>query len=458
MKKIGVILIVLVFIFSLAVPAMATAPHFINLKNDIKAKATTLSGNFAFVSEFTSGGNYSSYGWTAYGNPMPVITNKTNFYGEPSIELSKNTFVTSYKNVTAGQNFVSFQAAIYAQKGNASISIINQAGQQIAEVNVYKNEIFAGSMGVETYLGNAPSSSSYPQGWVFIIANIQNTSTNKAFSWTMQLFVDETDKIFANVSVPMAYQYAGIELGSENGNSYFTDIIFTSYQIAIYYPGYNPMEGYGQGSGLVVSLLSPFTVIHANMLLKNWNVPETGILSFQINVMNYYGTTRSSGVGFFQLGVDLDPNNHIAPWYVPGKNMVAHYFMNSSSPAISSGFYSPNNTELSLTIEYLVSDNEILFQIVDYNVSGNFMYWNATIPYNGTEFYSSYTQLEFQPSSNYPIQDYYFNGSLYNITVGNGVNQVPLNNSYMLPFELNAPTTWSLTYYGSATNGYNEIG
>ncbi|MFP3257294.1 MAG: hypothetical protein RXO36_05805, partial [Candidatus Nanopusillus acidilobi] len=65
---------------------------------------------------------------------------------------------------------------------------------------------------------------------------------------------------------------------------------------------------------------------------------------------------------------------------------------------------------------------------------------------------------EFQPSSSYPIQQYYFSGSLYNITVGDGITQVPLSNSYMLPFELNAPITWSLTYYGSAENGYYQIG
>lgn len=457
MKKTGVILLGTMFLLNIALPALGMAPA-ISHTNDLKAKATSLSGNFAFVSEFTSGGTYSSYGWTASGSPKPVITNSVNYYGEPSLEISNSAYVYSFENVSQGQNFISFQSAVYAVKGMATVSIVNSDMQPIASVSVYQNKIYAGSFGQENYIGIAPASSAYPAGWVFLIANIQNTSTNKAFSWSMQLFVDRTDSIFANISVPWAYQYAGIELSSSGGNSYFTDVIFTSYQIAIYYPGYNPMEGYGQGSGLVVSLLKPFTVIHANMFLKNWNVPESGILSFQINVMNYYGTTRSSGVGFFQLGVDLDPNNHIAPWYVPGKNMIAHYFINSSSPAVGSGFFSPNGTELSLTIQYLVHENEIFFQIIDYSVSGNLMYWNATIPYNGTEFYGSYTQLEFQPSSTYPINDYYFNGSLYNITVGDGAVQVPLNNSYMLPFELNSPATWSLTYYGSAQNGYNEIG
>jgi len=456
MKKAGVLLIVLVLFLSVTMPAMSMVPS-ITLKNT-KAKATNISGTFAFVSEFTSGGTYSDYGWIAAGNPMPVIQNKVNYFGEPSLEVFKNTYVYSFENVTTGLNSISFQAAVFAQNSKATISIINSKNQQVASVSIYKNQIFAGYSGVESYYGNAPSNTVYPDGWVFIMANIYNSSKNNAFSWTMQLFVDRTDTVFANISVPLAYQYSGIELSSSLGNSYFTDIIFTSYQIPVYYPGYNPMEGYGQGSGLLVSLLPPFTVIHANMVLNNWSVPENGILSFQINAMNYYGTTRSTCVGFFQLGVDLDMNNHIAPWYVPGKNCVAHYFINSSSPAIGSGFYSPNGTRLSLTIAYITQEKEIFFQIIDYSVSGNLMYWNATIPYNGTEFYGAYTQLEFQPSSSYPIQQYYFSGSLYNITVGDGITQVPLSNSYMLPFELNAPITWSLTYYGSAENGYNQIG
>ncbi len=455
MKKLIVFLVIIFFALSVTAPALFSSEANSIMKNNIKATKASTSGTFAFVSEFTSGGNFSTYGWK-YFNHEPKLTNKVNFYGEESIMVPENSYVYSFENVTPGQNFISFQAAVYSMGSNASISVINSMNQEIASILIFNDQVYAGYPGHEQYIGNV-NSSIYPSGWNFIIANIQNTSTKKQLSWTMQVFVDETDKIFANVSVPLAYSYAGIELSSNNGDSYFTDIIFTSYQIAIYDPGYNPMEGYGQGSGLVVSLLPPFTEIHANMVLNNWSVPESGILSFQINVMNYYGTTRSSGVGFFQLGVDLDPGNHIAPWYVPGKNMIAHYFLNSSSPAVGSGFYSPNGTELSLTIEYLLNQKEILFQIIDSSVSGNLKYWNATIPYNGTEFYGSYTQLEFQPSSSFPIQDYYFNGSLYNITIGNGSDQVPLNDSYMLPFELNAPSTWSMTYYGSASNGYKEI-
>jgi hypothetical protein len=54
------------------------------------------------------------------------------------------------------------------------------------------------------------------------------------------------------------------------------------------------------------------------MVLGSWNVPETGILSFQINAINCYGATYYSCVGFFQLGMDIDPDGHIAPWYVEG--------------------------------------------------------------------------------------------------------------------------------------------
>ena len=206
-------------------------------------------------------------------------------------------------------------------------------------------------------------------------------------------------------------------------------------------------------------MLPAFTVLRANMVLNSWNVPEDGILSFQINAMNYYGTTRSSCVGFFQLGVDINPNGYISPWYVPGVNCIAHYFLNSSNPAVQPGFPTPVGSVLTLSITDQPSNNALFFQIVDHNApSAQYKYWNATIPYNGTEFYSTYTQLEFQPSSSYPISDYYFNGSLYNMQYGSPALLSPLNSSYMLPFVLNAPPGWSFAYYSNSNDGYGQIG
>ncbi len=453
-KSLLIFLVVFILLFSF-IPVVSNAGIF-KTTVDKKAPAVGTSGAFAFVSDFLNGGNYEDYGWQMIGKGSAIITNTVNYFGEPSIMLSKNTVLVSNKNVIQGDNSFSFQALVNGSYG--FISIINSENQPLFSIGVNGKNIYFGNTPQSAKLiGNAPNSV-YPGNWVYLTAYIYNSSTNKQFSWTMQLFVDETDKVFANISVPDAYEYAGIMISPLNGSSYFTDIIFTSYQIPIYNPGYNLMMGYGQGSGLIVKLLPPFTVIHENMILHSWSVPEMGILSFQINVMNYYGTTRSTGVGFFQLGVDIDPNGTISPWYVPGKNMVAHYFLNSSNPAVQPGFPTPNNSLLSLNIIYDVQNKTILFQIIDFSASSQYRYWNATIPYNGSEFYSTYTQLEFQPSSSYPVQDYYFNGAMFNISYGDSLDSLtPLNSTYMLPFTLDAPATWCFTYYNSNISGYSQI-
>lgn len=425
------------------------------------APATSTSGAFALTSYFTSGGTYSSYGWQlASGNGgRDAISSSVSYFGEPSLAVSRSELV-NYKNVQTGDQFVSFQVAVNAQDGIGVFGIINSNGQLLAAVGVSGNNIYGGtSAGNLASLGTAPSNSVYPDGWVYITANVMNTSSKKAFGWTMQLFVDGSNSIFANLSVPEAYQYAGIALmNSGHFSVYFTDIVFSTYEIPIYLPGYNPMEGYGQGSGLLVSLLPAFTVLHANMTLNSWNVPENNILSFQINAMNYYGTTTSSCKGFFQLGVDINRNMHIAPWYVEGTNCVAHYFLSSNNPAPQYGFQAQPNSTLSLSIVDNPSNKSIFFQIV-YYAPGVTKYFNATISYTGTEFYSTYTQLEFQPSSSYPINEYYFNGTLYNMAYGNSMSSLtPLNGSYMLPFILNAPPSWSFEYFQDSISGYNQIG
>jgi hypothetical protein len=195
------------------------------------------------------------------------------------------------------------------------------------------------------------------------------------------------------------------------------------------------------------------------MTLSSWSVPQTGILSFQINAMNYYGTTRSTCKGFFQLGIDLDPNGTIAPWYVPGVNCFAHYFLPSNNPAVGPGFASPSPTHLSLTIQDQPAMKEIRFQIVDHSVGLSLRYWNATIPYDGTEFFGSYTQIEWQPCcSNYPISEYALNARMYGLTIsgGNLSSPEPLGAAYMLPFMLDTPPSWSFTYYDGSSAGYAQ--
>jgi len=212
------------------------------------------------------------------------------------------------------------------------------------------------------------------------------------------------------------------------------------------------MEGYGQGSGLLVNLLPAYFNLTAQMNLDSWNTPQAGMLSFQINAMNRTGTTRSTCVGFFQLGIDLDPNGRIAPWYVVGRNCEAVYFLGSGT---SQSVPSPFPTHLVLTILDAQSSNEIVFTIKDTTTSQVF---NATIPYSGGVFYGTYTQLEWQPCCNrYPIQEFKFDGSLYGIQITPlSGPRTSLSSSYMLPFVLDAPPTWNFAYYQDSTDGYQQ--
>ena len=453
----AVVVLVILSVVPLYVSAAQAAGQRLE---EMNAPASSTAGAFALTSYFTSGGNYASYGWQlSSGNgKRDSISTGTAYFGEPSLSVSDSELINT-NGVITGDQFISFQVAVNAGKGMGMFAVVNGNSQPIATVGVMGNSVYGGTNTQDLkLLGTAPSQSVYPGGWLYMTANVMNSSTQKTFSWTMQLFVDGSNTVFANLSVPNAYQYAGIALiNQEHTAVYFTDIVFTTYEIPIYLPGYNPMEGYGQGSGLLVNLLPAFTILHANMTLNSWNVPENNILSFQINAMNYYGTTTSSCVGFFQLGVDINQNMHIAPWYVEGTNCIAHYFLSSNNPAPQYGFMAEPNSTLSLSI--IINQNSTLsFQII-YFGSGLTKYFNATIAYSGTDFYSTYTQLEFQPSSDYPINDYYFNGSLYNIAYGSSMSSMrTLNGSYMLPFILNAPPTWSFAYYQSSISGYQQIG
>lgn len=442
-----------IFAFSVA-PAMN---DHVFLKEERKAPATSTEGTFAYVSSFTSGGTYAQYGWSLLSG-SPAITSSVNYFGEPSLGFSSQGAVWTAQNISTGGQFFSFQYSVNSASGNGSFAITTSNDIPVATVTSGGNQVTVVSNGGSSFTGTAPSGSAYTNGWMYISGNLYNSSSNKQVSWTLQLFVDQTNSVFATINVPLGFAYGGIELSDNSGSTYFTNVVATSYQIPIYIPGYNNMEGYGQGSGLLVSLLHPFTTLHANMILNNWTTLQNGVLSFQINAMNYYGATRSSCVGFFQLGIDLDPNGTIAPWYVEGTNCYAHYFIHSNSPALQPGFQTPNGTMLGLTIQDMPAQKHIMFQIVDYSVTGSNMYWNATMPYQGTQFFATYTQMEFQPVAESQILNYHFDGTLYNMTYGSSQSGMTLlNNSYMLPFTLDAPQTWSLTYYDGNTAAYDQL-
>jgi len=421
-----------------------------------RAPAQGTAGAFAFVSNFEDGG---LDGWTSVAGSAPSVTTKTTYFGEPSLKSSASggpQISAASSGFVTGDGFVSFQVALNSGKGTGYFGLADANHAFVAVVGVANGEVWAGgSLSTLTDIGPVPIGTVYPADWVYLSANVYDAGS-KTPNWVMDLYVDRSDRITATVPVPSAAGYAEALLETTSGTAYYTDIVVTTYEIPIYIPGYNNMEGYGQGSGLLVQLLPAYTKLTAEMTLNSWDVPQEGILSFQINAMNYYGTTRSSCQGFFQLGIDLDPSGTIAPWYVPGKNCFAHYFLPSMNPAVVPGVPSPFGTHLVLTILDDVANSSVVFTIVDTTIAQT---WTASIPYGGTLFYGMYTQIEWQPCcSNFPIEDYAFSGVLYNeaITTATGAVQ-GLTSDYMLPFILDAPPQWSLTYYRDSVLGYDQL-
>ncbi|MDG6995817.1 MAG: hypothetical protein JRN52_07835 [Nitrososphaerota archaeon] len=461
-----VISLLVVFLFVIGLPAIlspvvASSASLSSIHRTMprNAPAASTQGAFAFVSNFETG---TLEGWQSVSGAAPSVVTKPDYSGEPSLASSANQGTqvdTANSNFVLGDSFVSFQFAIDAKKGSGYSGLADSTGSPVAIVGVSNGQVVAGpSLSSLQTIEPIPSGTAYPSGWAYITANVYDASTtsNPTAGWVMQLFVDRTDQIASTLSVPNAGSYASAIIETTSGTVYYTNIVVTSYEIGINIPGYNNMEGYGQGSGLLVSLLPEFNNLSAHMVLNSWNTPQEGILSFQINAMNYYGTTRSSCKGFFQLGVDLNPNGYISPWYVPGVNCFAHYFLPSNNPAVQPGIPSPQGTHLTLSIVDNQSAKSIIFTIVDTTTSQTF---SASIPYNGTAFYGAYTQLEFQPCcASYPIQDYQINAALYNmqITTISGQTQ-SLNSNYMLPFVLDAPPSWDFTYYQNSVSAYQQI-
>jgi hypothetical protein len=438
-----------------AAPAASAGPVIAQHAPLSHARTKGVTGTFSFVANFEDG---TLDGFTSVTGTTPVVT-ASDYYGEPALMSdATSTTQTDMANTgfVGGAGLVSFQVAIDAGTGSGYFGLADVNNASVAVVGVSNGDVWAGSSTSSlTDLGAVPIGTAYPAGWVMIYANVYDTG-KKTPNWIMDVYVDRTDMIAATVQVPSAAGYEEALITTTSGTALYTNIVVSTYEIPILVPGYNNMEGYGQGSGLLVQLTPAFTKLSAEMTLNSWDVPQTGILSFQINAMNYFGTTRSSCQGFFQLGVDLNPNGYIAPWYVNGKNCIAHYFLPSMNPTIQSGVASPAGTHLELTIEDQVAARQIVFTIIDTTIGQTFQ---ASIPYHGSPFYGTYTQLEWQPSiSNYPIEDYVFSGAVYNMQITTLSGEVqPLKSDYMLPFSLDAPPVWSLTYYQDDMNGYNQI-
>ena len=408
---------------------------------------------FSFVSNFEDGG---LDGWSSVLGATPIVTSAVNYGGEPTLGSSALSTVQAdiaSNGFQTGATYVSFQVAI-ASNGNGVFGL-GSGMSPLAVVGVYGSAVVAGpDLDHLVTIGTVPSGTAYPKGWVYLTADVyMTTASNNQQMWTMQVFIDGTEHVAATLSVPGAGGYTNALIETTLGVVYYSDIVVSTYQIPIYIPGYNNMEGYGQGSGLLVSLLPAYYNLTAQMDLKSWNVPQNGILSFQINAMNMTGTTKSTCHGFFQLGIDLDMNGRIAPWYVEGKNCGAVYFLPHGGRL---GVSSPSPTHLVLSIVFVPALKQIEFTIKDTSIGKVFA---ATIPYRGGSFYGMYTQMEWQPCcSNYPIGQYRFDGSVYGIriTTNLGATEV-LTSSYMLPFILDAPPSWNFGYYQDSMNGYKQV-
>jgi hypothetical protein len=402
-----------------------------------------LKGTFAFVSNFES---KTLEGWQSVQGAAPKVVTSVEYSGEPSLRSSASQGAQidyATKRFVTGDALVSFQVAINnSSRTDAFFGLGSSDTNFVAVVGVEGGEVVEGSsLSTLSGIEAIPGGTAYPAGWVYISANVFSNGT-------MSVFVDQTEVQNASYSVPSAASYTGALIETVRGTAYFTDIVVSTYQLATYLPGYNNMEGYGQGSALNVKLLPAYQSLSAQMKVTSWSVPQNNILSFQINAMNSTGTLRSTCRGFFQLGVDINKDGHLAPWYVPGVNCEAHYF------ATLQGISTPPGTLLNLTISE--APTSLTFTIDDINTSQVF---TQAISYNGNPFYSSYTQMEFQPCcAKFAISDYQLQGSIFgmHIITTSGETET-LGANYMVPFELDAPPTWNLNYYVGSTAGYNEV-
>jgi hypothetical protein len=408
------------------------------------------SARFAFISNFE---DMALDGWSSVKGTTPTVVTTPNYSGEPALSSNARTkpqidYATS--NFVGGQVAISFQVAIYAPSGTSGYFGVGSSDKKfVAVVGVNNSEVYAGKDIKDLKKIEAvPTGTAYPTGWVYIIADITQGVNGK---WTMEVFIDATAQIAMTVSVPSAGSYAGALIETDQGTVDYTNIIVSTYQIANLVNGYNNMQGYGQrvSSAGIVQLLPPYQNYTAIMTLNSWTIPQSGILSFQINSLNTTASETPGGtcVGFFQLGMDIDKAGQIDPWYVPGVDCEAASF--------TGDFSTPKGSVIILSILFLSKSHQIEFKEVDTSISKTM---EATISYSGDAFVGAYTQMEFQPCcNNYPITDYGLHGSLTDMQITPvGGSPESLNSTYMIPFNLDTPTTWSLNYYQNSAAGYVE--
>lgn len=338
---------------------------------------------------------------------------------------------------------VSSDSKGYFGIGRSSKSFVAIVGVQSGDV------VAGGSLKSLQTVESIPSETAYPAGWVDILGYIINDYNSSSI---MRVYVDRTDVIAANVSVPDVGNYTGALIETTKGTVDYSDIVVSSFYGANTNPGYVSQDGYWLGCCNEDALLPAFFNLSAVVTLNSWSIPQNNTLSFQINTGNLSSADNNTCVGFFQLGVDFNSKGSIAPWHVNGNNCRAHYFNGNFE-----GLSSPAGTVLTLSIVWNSTADKIQYEIVDVTLDKTF---SASIPYSGQAFYSALTQLEFLTGTNTSsISNYKVNETVssYQITkVGSAVPQ-DLNSTEQFPFYVNAPPSWDLTYYNDATAGYAQL-
>ncbi len=276
-----------IIILSIALASIHATPRGSPIHVPRLAPAASLQGAFTYVADFEYVGKpLSYYGVEPITGAAPAIVQEPSYWGgEPSLEsIASSTpqidIIKPGLVVAGGDQFISFQVAINYGSGSGFFGLVNRSYAPVAVVGGVSNGyVWAGPnltdlRPIES-LSNL-TDSLYPPGWVLLMVNVYDAASpsNKSAGWVMQVFVDGTYMPPAEVAVPQAGNYYTAAIITTNGTAYYSNVVVTSLEIPTYLQKYNNMEGYGQGSGLLASLLPPFYNLTTLVLLRHWESPQ----------------------------------------------------------------------------------------------------------------------------------------------------------------------------------------
>ena len=147
---------------------------------------------------------------------------------------------------------------------SGTFEVTSSSGMSVTSVTVAGGTAYiATNPGVAPVVKNIPNSDLLSGGWLLVSGNLFQNDAGSNLPWTFQVFLGGTDSVCGEISAPLGSDYSGIELSSGNSTAYFTDVIVSNEQIGFIQQGQNSMEGYGQGSGSLFSLMQPFDTVRA---------------------------------------------------------------------------------------------------------------------------------------------------------------------------------------------------